>query len=382
MSTFRKTFSIYSLLPLRNHCTIRNSLCHTNLSGSDARETSDVFSIASGVRQGCVLAPTLFGIFFSVLLFYTFISTSEGIYLHENQSQESSHQRDSLAAHMQEGLQHPMDRFFKVCPEYGLTISTKKIMVMGRDTLHSMSINSSMLMVVNKVTYLGSIITANLSLDAQINACKVKAASVMGKLSKRNTKTGPSQQTLSSSSTRHACSAWSFRTVRTYSWKEMELNPFHLQCPWCILKIFLTGSCPNYWGTHEGKVNHHTVYPQQAMSRIAQSHLKDVEWTHPKRHPLRTAGIWFPPYRLSPSLLQGRLQKRDFGAAVNEVDKLPRIATAGALAGSQSRGAVHVHHHWQKRTEKNKTAANLAEPPSHLLMYSLQQRLALQDWAV
>ena len=30
--------------------------------------TSDPFNILSGVKQGCVLAPTLFGIFFTTLL--------------------------------------------------------------------------------------------------------------------------------------------------------------------------------------------------------------------------------------------------------------------------------------------------------------------------
>ena len=44
--------------------------------------TSDAFSIKSGVKQGCVLAPTLFGIFFALLLKHAFKSSREGIYLH------------------------------------------------------------------------------------------------------------------------------------------------------------------------------------------------------------------------------------------------------------------------------------------------------------
>ena len=32
------------------------------------RDLSDPFSISSGVKQGCVLTPTLFSIFFSVML--------------------------------------------------------------------------------------------------------------------------------------------------------------------------------------------------------------------------------------------------------------------------------------------------------------------------
>ena len=44
--------------------------------------TSVAFNIVSGVKQACVLAPTLFGIFFSLMLMYTFGRASEGIYLH------------------------------------------------------------------------------------------------------------------------------------------------------------------------------------------------------------------------------------------------------------------------------------------------------------
>ena len=43
--------------------------------------TSDAFNIRSGVKQGCVLAPTLFGIFFVVMLKHAFGSATEGIYL-------------------------------------------------------------------------------------------------------------------------------------------------------------------------------------------------------------------------------------------------------------------------------------------------------------
>ena len=42
---------------------------------------SESFKIKSGVEQGCVLAPTLFGIFFVVLLKHAFGSATEGIYL-------------------------------------------------------------------------------------------------------------------------------------------------------------------------------------------------------------------------------------------------------------------------------------------------------------
>ena len=44
--------------------------------------SSDPFPIKNGVKQGCVLAPTLFGLFFSLLLCYAFRESEDGIFLH------------------------------------------------------------------------------------------------------------------------------------------------------------------------------------------------------------------------------------------------------------------------------------------------------------
>ena len=43
---------------------------------------SKPFKILDGVKQGCVLAPTLFGIFFSLLLKQAFGTAEEGLYPH------------------------------------------------------------------------------------------------------------------------------------------------------------------------------------------------------------------------------------------------------------------------------------------------------------
>ena len=42
--------------------------------------TSNAFPVSRGVKQGCVLAPTLFGIFFSMLLQYAFVDFT-GVYV-------------------------------------------------------------------------------------------------------------------------------------------------------------------------------------------------------------------------------------------------------------------------------------------------------------
>ena len=44
--------------------------------------SSQFFKIASGVKQGSILAPTPYGIFFSTLLQYAFQDSQEGVYLH------------------------------------------------------------------------------------------------------------------------------------------------------------------------------------------------------------------------------------------------------------------------------------------------------------
>ena len=40
------------------------------------------FGVRSGVKQGCVLAPTLFGIFFALLLKPASSTSTDGVYLH------------------------------------------------------------------------------------------------------------------------------------------------------------------------------------------------------------------------------------------------------------------------------------------------------------
>ena len=55
---------------------------HENTKGTVVYDgsTSEPFPVCSGVKQGCVLAPALFGILFSLLLSYAFDSSSDGVY--------------------------------------------------------------------------------------------------------------------------------------------------------------------------------------------------------------------------------------------------------------------------------------------------------------
>ena len=113
-------------------------------------ENSEPFTVKSGVKQGCVLAPTLFGIFFSMLL----SNSVEGIHLHTRSDgklfnlahlkaktkvrivliREMLFADDAaVTSHSEEGIQQLISQFAHACNEFGLTISIKKTKVMGQD---------------------------------------------------------------------------------------------------------------------------------------------------------------------------------------------------------------------------------------------------------
>ena len=171
-------------------------------------ETSDPFPMHSGVKQGCVLAPTLFGVFFSLLLKFAFEQSMEGVHLHTRSDgklfnlarlraktkvrtvliREMLFADDAaLSSHTEEDLQRLMDRFSHACREFGLTISIKKTNVMGQDVPSppAIRIDNEELAVTDHFTYLGSTITSNLSLDTELDKRIAKAAAVMAQLSKR-----------------------------------------------------------------------------------------------------------------------------------------------------------------------------------------------------
>ena len=171
-------------------------------------ETSDPFPMHSGVKQGCVLAPTLFGVFFSLLLKFAFEQSMEGVHLHTRSDgklfnlarlraktkvrtvlkREMLFADDAaLSSHTEEDLQRLMDRFSHACREFRLTISIKKTNVMGQDVPSppAIRIDNEELAVTDHFTYLGSTITSNLSLDTELDKRTVKAAAVMAQLSKR-----------------------------------------------------------------------------------------------------------------------------------------------------------------------------------------------------
>ena len=115
--------------------------------------TSDPFNIFSGTKQGCVLAPTLFGIVFATLLKQAFGKPTESIHLrtrsdgnlfklsrlraktrvHEKYVRDLLFADDAaITSHTQKDLQRLLGRFSDACRHFGLTISLAKMQVMGK----------------------------------------------------------------------------------------------------------------------------------------------------------------------------------------------------------------------------------------------------------
>ena len=240
---------------------------HENMSATVCFEgsTSEKFPICCGVKQGCVLAPTLFGIFFSTLLHHAFSSFSDNdsVYLHTRSDgklfnlsrlrAKSKVRRimvrellfaddAALISHTSSGLDRLMSRLNASCTEFALIISIKKTVVMHQsDVIDTpVSINGHVLDTIDAFSYLGSTISRNLSIDKEIDTRIGKAATVFNRL-----RTRAWQNKFLTNRTKariYDCCVvsallYGAETWTTYARHERKLNSFHMRCLRNILGI-------------------------------------------------------------------------------------------------------------------------------------------------
>ena len=84
-------------------------------------EVSESFSVTNGVKQGCVLALTLFSVFLSAMLDEAFRDMGDGVYIQSRQSADIFN-----VAHSAEEMQKIVDAFSNVSKIFGLNINIKK----------------------------------------------------------------------------------------------------------------------------------------------------------------------------------------------------------------------------------------------------------------
>ena len=118
---------------------------------TDGGEVSESFTVTNGVKQGCVLAPTLFSIFLSAMLDEASRDMGGGVYIQSRQSADLfnvAHFRakikttrilmrellfaddSALVAHSAEEMQKIVDAFSNASKRFGLKINIKKTEVL------------------------------------------------------------------------------------------------------------------------------------------------------------------------------------------------------------------------------------------------------------
>ncbi|CAH2242221.1 jg25154 [Pararge aegeria aegeria] len=170
-------------------------------------EQSEFFNVSCGVKQGCVLAPTLFALYFSIVVREALQTSNEGIRIRFrtdggvfNLSRLRAYTKVSydiiteimyaddlcLVAESPDGLQHLMTSLDVSCRRFGLKINVTKTEVMALDTSidepMAIKLEDESLGQVQKFKYLGSVITSRSHLDSEINCRIGAAAAAFGKL--------------------------------------------------------------------------------------------------------------------------------------------------------------------------------------------------------
>ena len=228
---------------------------------------SDAFPVTNGVKQGCVLAPTLFSLMFSAMLMDAFREETPGIPIRYRSDGKLFNARRlkavtkvketvirdllfaddcALNATNEGEMQQEMDSFSSACDNFGLTISTKKTEVLhqpapGNVYLEpNITVKGQRLQAVEHFTYLGSTLSRSANIDAEVNNRISKASSAFGRLRKtvwerRGIRQSTKVQVYKAvvlSTLLYGCETWTI-----YRRHEKQLQQFHLRCLRSILNI-------------------------------------------------------------------------------------------------------------------------------------------------
>ena len=188
---------------------------HTGMSGSVVvdGDTTSSFPISTGVKQGCVIGPTLFILYFDAMLQEALQNCTSGIYIKFRTDgslfnlarlraktkvnhaiiQELLYADDcGIFAHSEEDIQILMDNFSRASKSFGLTVSIKKTEVLYQPSPNTrpteqpcITVDNQPLKVTERFTYLGSSLSNDGQLDHEISSRIAKASAAFGRLNAR-----------------------------------------------------------------------------------------------------------------------------------------------------------------------------------------------------
>ncbi|KAG6925867.1 hypothetical protein G0U57_013140, partial [Chelydra serpentina] len=223
-------------------------------------DLTDSFLISNGVKQGCVLTPVLFNLFFTKVLNHATDGLNRGIYIRYRHDgsvftltrlkaktkvtelliREALFADDcAFLAHTEGDLQCIVDRFAEASNLFGLTINLEKTVMLHQSSpplcaiSTSISISGNQLKQVDIFTYLSSNISHDGSLDKEIMNRIQKASQSFGKLCNKVLKSH--NITLSTKiklSLLCGCETWT-----PYKWHIKQLEAFRMQSLHTIMEI-------------------------------------------------------------------------------------------------------------------------------------------------
>ena len=176
---------------------------------SDEGRLSEPFRVNNGTKQGCVLAPLLFNIFYSAMLLDAFRNNDQGIHikyrtnggifnlrrLQANTKVIDFLARDllyandcALVAHTLEDAQSIVDCFARAATHFGFSINIKKTEVIqqlrsqNQPTNGTLHVDGLPLANVSRFCYLSSILSQNATIDDDITERIAKSSQAFGRL--------------------------------------------------------------------------------------------------------------------------------------------------------------------------------------------------------
>ena len=178
------------------------------------KDTSKEFAVTNGVKQGCVLAPTLFSIYLAAMLHVAFKHAHKGIFIQTRHGADLfnvSHFKakscttkhlvremlfaddSALVAHTASDMQMLVDRFSMAANQFSLKINIRKTECMYQPVKlicpppepKDITIDEEPLVKATDFTYLGSTVSSSAKIEKELRTRTGKASAAFGKLQQR-----------------------------------------------------------------------------------------------------------------------------------------------------------------------------------------------------